>query len=180
MATTYAVLLRGINVGGKNKLAMPRLRQVLADAGHAAVRTYVQSGNVVLESKAKPAALAAAIHDRIASSFGLDIAVVVRSASELADIAAHNPFLRPDADPSRNLHVAFLESTPAAGAAAKLDPHRAAPDELHLRGREIYLWCPEGMGRSKVMIGVERLLATSATVRNWRTVTELVRLSAAR
>jgi uncharacterized protein (DUF1697 family) len=73
--------------------------------------------------------------------------------------------------------VAFLDARPPAAAVAALDDARAAPDELSVRGREIYLWCPNGYGRSKIMDGVERTLGTAATVRNWRTTTELLRMA---
>ena len=175
---TYVVLLRGVNVGRGRAVPMAALRDALGAAGHADVRTYVQSGNVVLRSRASASAVAASVHDAVADLSGLDVAVVVRTAKELADVAAHNPFLRPGADPARQLHVAFLEDRPSPAAVNGLDPHRAAPEELRVRGREVYLWCPDGFGRSRVMIGVERALGTAATVRNWRTVQELCRMSA--
>jgi uncharacterized protein (DUF1697 family) len=174
---TYVVLLRGVNVGGARPLPMAALRDALTGAAYGRVRTYVQSGNVVLDSRASAAAVAAGVHTEIARSFDLDVAVVVRSASQLASVVAHNPFLRPEADPGRQLHVAFLAARPAAKAVAALDPQRAAPEELRVRGTEVYLWCPNGLGRSKVLTGVERRLGTAMTVRNWRTVTELLRLA---
>ena len=174
---THVVLLRGVNVGGHNKVPMADLRKLLSEKGHQEIRSYVQSGNVVLSSPAPGPEVAAGVRELLAKEFGLDIVVIVRSGSELAEVAAHNPFLRPDADPAKQLHVVFLERTPDPGGAAGLDPHRAPPDELHLRGREIYLWCPDGIGRSKVLNGLERALGTPATVRNWRTVGELLRLS---
>jgi len=176
--TTYVVLLRGVNVGGARPLAMAGLREALTAAGHRDVRTYVQSGNVVLSSRASAASVASSVHREIADGFGLDVPVVVRTAAQIADIAAHNPFDRVGADPGRQLHVAFLERRPSPAAVAGLDPHRAAPEELRVRGREVYLWCPDGMGRSRVMVGVERALGTAATVRNWRTVLELGRMAA--
>jgi uncharacterized protein (DUF1697 family) len=174
---TYVVLLRGVNVGRGRAVPMAPLRDALAAVGHGEVRTYVQSGNVVLSSRSSAGRVAASVHDVVADLSGLDVAVVVRTAAELRDVAAHNPFLRPGADPARQLHVAFLEDRPARAAVAGLDPHRAAPEELLVRGREVYLWCPEGMGRSRVMVGVERALGTAATVRNWRTVLELGRMA---
>jgi uncharacterized protein (DUF1697 family) len=170
------LLIRGVNVGG-NSVSMPVLRGTLEALGYENVRTYRQSGNVVLRSRRGPDSVAADVRSEIEKAFGLDVAVVARSAGELAEVVEHNPFLRPDAHPSRQLHVAFLAARPAAAAAAALDPHRAAPDELHIRGTEIYLWCPNGIGRSKVMNGVERALGTPATVRNWRTTTELLRMA---
>jgi uncharacterized protein (DUF1697 family) len=174
---TYVVLLRGVNVGGARPLPMAALRDALAAAGYRKVRTYVQSGNVVLESRASAGSVAEGVRAEIARSFGLDVSVIVRSASQLEQVAAHNPFLRPGAEAGRQLHVAFLAGRPDADGVAALDPQRAAPEELQVSGTEIYLWCPNGLGRSKVLTGVERRLGTAMTVRNWRTVTELLRLA---
>ena len=175
---TYVALLRGVNVGRGRAVPMAPLRDALVAVGHGDVQTYVQSGNVVLRSRSSATRVAESVHDVVADLSGLDVAVVVRTAAEIGDVAGHNPFLgRPGADPARQLHVAFLEDRPARAAAAALDPHRAAPEELFVRGREVYLWCPDGMGRSRVMLGVERALGTAATVRNWRTVLELARMA---
>jgi len=174
---TYAVLLRGVNVGGHNKVPMRALQELLASDGHRDVRTYVQSGNVVLRTRLGADALAARVESLLAEAMGLSVPSVVRSGPQLAEIVAANPFLAPGRDPGRQLHVAFLAADPDPEGLAGLDPRRAAPEELSVRGRDIYLWCPEGLGQSKVMQGVERRLATAATVRNWRTVTELLRMA---
>jgi uncharacterized protein (DUF1697 family) len=156
---------------------MPVLRGALEARGYENVRTYRQSGNVVLRSRKAAPTVADDVRAEIAEAFGLDVPVVARSAAELADVVEHNPFLQPGADPGRQLLVAFLAERPAASAVAALDPDRATPDRLRVRGAEIYLWCPNGIGRSKVMAGVERALGTAATVRNWRTTAELLRMA---
>ena len=170
----YVVLLRGINLGGRNRVAMGTLRQVLSSSGYRDVQTYVQSGNVVLRSRLQEKGLAADVHQHLSDTFGLDIGVLVRDATQMAEVAANNPFLRPGVDHGRQLHVAFLEAAPGPRTIAALDPHRAPPDVLHPRGREIYIWAPNGIGPSKVLHGLDRILATSMTVRNWRTVTALL------
>jgi uncharacterized protein (DUF1697 family) len=172
----HVLLIRGINVGGKS-VSMPTLRAALEEGGYDNVRTYRQSGNVVLHSRRAAARVAKDVRSEIEKAFGFDVAVIARSASQLADVVEHNPFLRPEADDRRQLLVAFLEARPPAAAVAALDHARAAPDELSVRGTEIYLWCPNGYGRSKIMDGVERTLGTAATVRNWRTTTELLRMA---
>jgi uncharacterized protein (DUF1697 family) len=171
---TYVVLLRGINVGGHKPVAMGALREVLSSSGYLDVQTHVQSGNVVLRSRLREKGLAADVHQHLSDTFGMDIGVFVRSATQMAEVAANNPFLQPGVEHGRQLHVAFLEAAPDSRTIAALDPHRAPPDVLHPRGREIYIWAPNGIGPSKVLRGLDRILATSMTVRNWRTVTTLL------
>ena len=177
---TYVVLLRGVNLGARNRVPMGPLRDVLSSSGYRDVRTYVQSGNVVLRSRSGEKALVTDIHRRLSDAFGFDIGIFVRTAAQLADVAANNPFLRPGVDHGRQLHVAFLEKVPARQALAALDPHRAPPDELHPRGREVYVWAPNGIGQSKVLQGLDRILRTPMTVRNWRTVTALLDMAGGR
>jgi uncharacterized protein (DUF1697 family) len=159
---------------------MPRLRQVLSASGYDDVETYVQSGNVVLDSRSAENAVAAGVHQQVSEAFGLNIAVIVRSQAQLAEVAANNPFLRPGVDPGKQLHVAFLGSAPNRAAVAALDPHRAPPDQLHARGREVYVWAPNGIGRSKALNGLDRILGIPTTVRNWRTVISLLEMAGAR
>ncbi|HWC37778.1 MAG TPA: DUF1697 domain-containing protein [Acidimicrobiales bacterium] len=177
---TYVVLLRGINLGSRRRVAMGPLRDVLGSSGYDDVRTYVQSGNVVLRSRSGEKALTAAIQRRLSDAFGFDIGIFVRSEAQLADVVANNPFLGPDVDHGRQLHVAFLETAPSRRALAGLDPHRAPPDELRPRGREVYVWAPNGIGPSKVLHGLDRILETTMTVRNWRTVTALLEMAGQR
>jgi len=174
---TYVVLLRGINLGGRNRVGMAPLRDLLSSSGYGEVRTYVQSGNVILRSRSGEKALAASLRQRLSDAFGFDIGIFVRTPAQLADVAANNPFVGPGVDPGRQLHVAFLEAVPDPGALAALDPHRAPPDELRARGREVYIWAPNGIGPSKVLQGLDGILGTSMTVRNWRTVSALLDLA---
>jgi uncharacterized protein (DUF1697 family) len=175
---TYVALLRGINVGGKNKVPMAGLRAALESLGFEEVVTYVQSGNVVFDApSAKAAEVGARIEKRIAKDFGLDITVVLRTPAELRKVAAGNPFLKGGAETSK-LHVVFLDRKPAAKAVSQLDPDRSPPDELSVRGREIYLHLPGGSARTKLTIDYfEKRLGVRATHRNWNTVTKLVELA---
>ena len=176
-AAAYVALLRGINVGGKNKLPMKDLVRLFEDAGCRGVRTYIQSGNVVFEaSSALAKGIAARISQDIAARFGLQVPVVMRSATELASVVEANPYLREGADP-RTLHVAFLATEPSLASAASLDPKRSAPDEFVLRGRDLYLRCPNGMARTKLTNAYfDSKLSTTSTMRNWNTVLELLAL----
>ena len=176
--TTFAALLRGINVGGKNTMPMTELKSLFSSLGLSDVATYIQSGNVVFRSSGGEAhELAARIEQRIADDFGIGVAVLLRTSDELAEIASGNPFLGHEADRSR-LHVVFLDRPPAPDAATQLDPKRSPPDRFVLHGRQIYLHLPNGAGRSKLTIDYfERRLGVRATARNWNTLTKLLSLT---
>lgn len=167
-------LLRGINVGGKNKLPMKELVDVFRTAGGDDVRTYIQSGNVVFRARSSAAGgVAEAVTRGIADRFGYRVPVVVRRADELRTVVEVNPFIRAGRDP-KMLHVAFLAAKPSAREVAGLDPERSPPDELAVVGREVYLCCPNGMARTKFTNDYfDRQLGTTSTLRNWRTVLQL-------
>jgi uncharacterized protein (DUF1697 family) len=175
---TFVALLRGINVGGKNRIPMTELKSSFAALGYEDVVTYIQSGNVVFRSSSSAERkTAAAIERRIAEEFGTEVTVVLRTPTELKSVAERNPFLKGKADPSK-LHVVFLTSRPKAKAVAELDPGRSPPDEFKVHGREIYLHLPKGSGRSKLTIDYfERRLGVAATARNWNTVLKLLALA---
>jgi uncharacterized protein (DUF1697 family) len=174
----YVALLRGVNVGGRRALPMPKLAALLSELGLEDVATYIQSGNAVFGAPAgSRAALASRIERRLEEETGLDVAVLLRTPAELAAVAERNPFLDANADVSK-LHVAFLDRKPAKASAARLDPDRSPPDELSLAGTEIYLRFPNGSGRSKLTLEYfERTLGVRATQRNWKTVTKLLELA---
>lgn len=171
-------LLRGVNVGGKNKLPMKELAAIFVALGCHDVRTYIQSGNVVFRAapaiwEALPGLVTHALRERL----GLDVPLVVRTLARWRRVVEENPFLAGDADRAK-LHVAFLADEPAAARVAKLDPDRSPPDELAARGGEVYLHCPNGMARTKITTAyLDGTLGTTSTVRNWNTVTALLALA---
>lgn len=175
--TNYLALLRGINVGGKNRVPMKELRLVVEDMGHEDVRTYLQSGNVVFESRSRASKkLATEVEDAISETFGLEISVIMRTQGELKRVASGNPFPTEGVNPT-SLHVMFLAEPASAKAARSLDPDRSPPDEFEVKGREVYMWFPKGYGRSKLTIDYfEKKLGTRATARNWNTVVKLLEL----
>jgi len=177
-AGSHVALLRGINVGGKNKLPMKDLAAMFTEAGCDDVRTYIQSGNVLFRARPALARRVPELVTRaIADRAGLRVPVVTRTAAELAKVVSANPLLRAGADHAK-LHVAFLAKQPAAGRVAGLDPDRSPPDEFVVRGREIYLHCPGGVARTKLTNDYfDSRLATTSTVRNWNTVLKLLELS---
>ncbi len=172
--TVWVAMLRGINVGGRNTLAMADLRRLVGDLGHADVATYIQSGNVVFSSHRNDReAMSDEISDAIKGHGGLSVSVVMRTSDEMAAIARRHPH-DGQFDP-KLLHVVFLAATPRPGAAAVLDPHRYAPDRWFVDGSEVYVTYPEGSARSKLTLDVfERQLGTSGTARNLNTVRKLV------
>jgi uncharacterized protein (DUF1697 family) len=174
----HVALLRAINVGGRNKLSMKDLVDVFVEAGCENVRTYIQSGNVVFEAKARVlAALPRAIPAVISSRFGLDVPLVLRSASELRAAVAANPFAGPSTDPN-SLYLAFLRDAPQKKRVAGLDPDRSPGDTFVVRGREIYLRLGTGAANTKLTVAwFDAQLETVATVRNWRTAEALVELA---
>jgi uncharacterized protein (DUF1697 family) len=177
---TYVALLRGINVGGNNKLLMKDLAALCGDCGCADVRTYIQSGNVVFGcTPAAAGKLAAKLSARILADFGLEIPVILRSAEALARVAEANPLLVPGKDVDRQ-YVMFLADTPAKAAVAALDPQRSPPDEFAVVGSEIFLHLPNGAGRSKLTSAYfDAKLSTISTARNWRTLLTLIAMTRA-
>lgn len=172
------VLLRGINLGARNRLAMPALREALHDAGMRDVVTYVQSGNVVLDSDLSPEALARDCERVIAERFGLDVAAVVRTGTELAQVLARNP-LGDVADQHKLYQVSFCSAEPMREAIEQAAARAVEGERVLVHGREIYAWYPHGIGRSKLATQLSRQdLGVVATARNWTTVGKLHELLA--
>jgi uncharacterized protein (DUF1697 family) len=189
---THVALLRGINVGGKNKVAMADLREVVTGLGHADVSTYIQSGNVLFSAEdgdADTTALAAALAKAITAALGVSAPVVVLSSGELATVLAANPF--PAEPDPRRVHAVLLSGAPGADATAKIDEALArstakgARDELAIVGRTLYLHTPDGFGNSELAAAVLRIVTSpragvTGTARNWATMTKLLDLCGAR
>ena len=174
----YVALLRGINVGGKNMLPMKTLAALFAKAGCLDVVTYIQSGNVVFRA-AEPVAsrVAGVIAKAVSDRLGFRAPVVMRTAAELRAVARSNPFLRPGTETDA-LHVMFLADRPAPEKVAGLDLQRSLPDRFEVRGREVFLHCPNGVGRTRLTNDYfDTKLATTSTMRNWRTVLKLVAMT---
>jgi uncharacterized protein (DUF1697 family) len=171
------VLLRGINLGPRNRIAMAALRESLSDAGFEDVGTYVQSGNVVLSSPLEPDKLTAKVRRLISDEFSLDIAVVVRTRDELAEVVQRNP-LRDVADNPKRYQVSFLSEALAPEQVEKLSGLAAGPERLVASGRELYAWHPDGVARSKLWNALAGSgLGVTATARNWTTVMKLLEMA---
>jgi uncharacterized protein (DUF1697 family) len=177
--TVYVVMLRGINVGGRKIVQMEKLRGTFEALGFSRVKTYVQSGNVVFDaSTASPQILSKKINQKILNDFGFSVPLVLRSSDEIRKIVRNNPFLkRPGIDQSK-LHVTFLSELPAKAGVGKLDSLNANPDQFLVQGREIFLYCPTGYGRTKLSNNaIEKALSVQATTRNWNTVSTLEKMA---
>ena len=169
----YVVLLRGINLGPRNRIAMPALRDALGEAGFEDVQTYVQSGNVVLTSRAQPDTVRRQVEGVIAERFGLDIDVLVRTRADLARIAKANPLKQVAQNPKR-YQVTFLESKLPAETVRTLEELAAHGEQVVARGKEVYAWTPDGIARSKLWAKLAGAsLGVTATSRNWTTVEAL-------
>jgi uncharacterized protein (DUF1697 family) len=170
-------LLRGINLGPKNRIAMPALREALTVAGFDDVRTYVQSGNVVLRSELTPDGLELELERLIAERFGLEIPVVARTRDELAAVVDRNPLGEVAANPKR-YQVAFLSQPLAPAVVSRLHAAATPPEQVVIDGREIYSWHADGIARSKLWNAVaSSALGVKATARNWTTVTTLLSMA---
>ena len=178
--TTLVALLRGINLGSNNRIAMPALRELLEARGFTEVATYVQSGNVVLASDLDPPAVAAGVSSAIADAFGLQIPVVVRSRAELASVIEANPLPEATAD-ARRFQVSFLDGAVRPGLQEMLAELATPGERVVVRDREIYTWTPAGIARSKLWakLGAKGGLGrdVTATSRNWTTVTTLFEMT---
>jgi len=172
-------MLRGVNVGGHNKIKMDALRILYESLKFEDPRTYVQSGNVIFRTKEKSSpALAKKIQNTVEREFGFCPEVILRTKDELKKAIAASPFAgRGDFEASKIL-VTFLACEPGPQAQATLLSLKAHPEELHLKGRELYIYFPDGVGRSKLpWSSVEKLLKTTGTARNWNSVTKMLEIA---
>jgi uncharacterized protein (DUF1697 family) len=168
------VLLRGINLGPRRRIPMPELRELLQNAGFEDVRTYVQSGNIVLSSDLPLDALQRNCEDSIADRFGFDVPVIVRTREDLERIVDLNPLADVAANPKR-YQVTFLSGQVSGDVLPKLEALATDSERLVAAGREIYTWHPDGAARSKLWAQLAGTgLGVVTTSRNWTTVTTLL------
>jgi uncharacterized protein (DUF1697 family) len=174
---TYIALLRGVNVGGKNKLPMQQLAAIFAAAEAEQVKSYIQSGNVVF--RYRPAAIHSLpdyVAAQIKQQFGFAPSVLILSLADLLAAMQNNPFPEAESTPAA-LHLGFLSAIPQQPDLEKMAKLKTDSEQFQLIGRVFYLRAPEGIGRSKLAAGSEKLLGVSMTVRNWNTVGKLKELA---
>lgn len=173
------VLLRGINLGAHKRIAMADLREELRAAGYDEVRTYVQSGNVVLGSETAPEALETELERLISERWGFQVPVIVRTGDELAEVVKRNPLAEVATNPKR-YQVSFLSHELDPQAIEGLSSLAAGSERFVAVGRELYAWHPDGVARSKLwakLAGAD--LAAKSTARNWTTVENLLEMASA-
>ena len=172
-------MLRGVNLGGHHKIKMDALRVLCESLKFEDPRTYVQSGNVVFRTKEKNSpALARKIQQAIEATFGFSPEVILRTPDELRKAIRANPFAaRRDIEPGKLL-LTFLAADPGPEAQATLVTLKSHPEELHLKGRELYIYFPNGAGKTKLpWSSVEKLFKTTGTARNWNSVSKMLAIA---
>ncbi len=178
----YAALLRGINVSGHKKVPMAELRALLTELGHGDVRTYLQSGNAVFTSApGDEDALAAQLEQAIEERFGFGVDVLVRDHAYLKAVADTCPFPAASLE-GRQLHVTYFSEPVTASRLAPIDAASHLPEEFRLGDRALYLYTPDGLGRSKLAEALAKFAPADgviATTRNWNTITKLIELTRA-
>lgn len=177
--TVAISMLRGINVGGHKSIKMESLRAIYESLGLRDAQTYVQSGNVVFRTAARDlASLAKRIESEIERTFGFRPAVIIRKPSELRETIRRNPFAKRSGLEPGKLVVTFLAADPSPEARVKMLSLKTDPEELRMEGREVFVYYPNGMGRSKLSPAlIEKTLKTPGTGRNWNTVTKLLEMA---
>lgn len=169
----HVVLLRGINLAAKRRVAMADLRAWLTDLGYTDVRTLLQSGNVVLRTKKRPATVRKEVEAALLEGAGFTVDCVLRTAEELRAVVDADPFGDVATDPSRYL-VSFLD---VPGKWPDVDPAAFEPERVHLSEREAYFWVPGGIQKSKILAAFPSRKGEVATVRNWNTVNKLLAMA---
>ena len=172
-------MLRGVNVGSHNRIKMDALRALYESLKLEDPQTYVQSGNVIFRTKEKNAAqLAVKIQSAIEKKLGCRPEVILRTAQEMKAAIAASPFAsHPSLEPGKIL-ITFLAAEPSREAQAALDGFKKYPEELHLKGRELYIYFPNGAGKSKLRWSqVEKFLKVTGTARNWNSVTKMLEMA---
>ncbi len=175
---TFISILRGINVSGHNMIKMDALRELYGELKFTSIETYIQSGNVVFQSKSSDGQeIARLISKKLQLKFSATIPVLVLEPNELKIIAKHNPFIKRKAD-TRFLHVTFLSEVPGKEYLGAIQESLYGPDEFYVSGKAVYLFCPAGYGKTKLNnTFFEKKLKVTATTRNWNTVMELLKMA---
>lgn len=176
----YICMLRGINVGPHKRMKMDKLRTCCESLKFTGVKTYIQSGNIVLQAtRTNPAQISKRIEAQIANQFGFHADVITRTREDFEDALRKNPLLKEDGIDESKLHVVFLSDKPSRESMQKLESIILSPDRVRFRGHEIFFYFPNGVsGSSLWKHNLDKIMAVSGTMRNWNTVNALERMAA--
>ena len=177
---TYIAILRGINVSGQKMIKMAELKKMFEELSFTNVKTYIQSGNIIFDSEPQDdQVLQQLIYDAVLKTFSFTVPIIILESQELKAVQQQNPFLCVRNEDISRLHVTFLDAIPKQELVAQLkEKAQFLPDEWMIDGKNIYLFCPDGYGKTKLNNNFfENKLKVTATTRNWKTVNELVSMS---
>lgn len=179
--TIFIALLRGINVGGKNKIKMADLKSMFERIGLSRVKTYIQSGNVLFQTVENEEMLCQKLEQEIVATFGFEVKVILRTSEELKKIAESCPFSKEEIAAAEataegeSLYVAFLHQEPSQEGIERIEAYKSKTEEYKLVDRDMYLLFPQSILKSKLANNLQKL-DVPVTVRNWKTVNKLVSL----
>jgi uncharacterized protein (DUF1697 family) len=175
----FIALLKGINVSGKKMIKMSDLKLAFESLGFRNVKTYVQSGNVIFDYEpTEETNLSVQIEKKISQTFGFFVTTIIRTSNALENIINSNPFIKDPTTELDKLHITFLSDMPESNIESSLDIKKEENEQFIIIAREVYLYCPNGYGNTKLNNAVfEKKLHTTATTRNWRTVNHLLEIS---
>lgn len=175
---TVIALLRAINMAGHNSVKTKDLSDMFSESGYPEAKIFIQSGNVIFRSNENKKKLNLKIEEAIKEKFSFNVDVILRSIPEIKDLILRNPYLEEEKfNPSR-MGVVFLKEMPSKESLSKLDDINFPPDKFSIDGQEIFLFCPDGFGRSKLSTNFfERKLGIPGTARNWKTINSILDLA---
>ncbi|NNF01103.1 MAG: DUF1697 domain-containing protein [Bacteroidia bacterium] len=170
----HLILLRGINVSGQKKIKTADLRELLSNSGFKSVQSYIQSGNIIVESALDKTKVASKIEKLIRGKYNFDVPVIVRSKTELKKVLKNNPYLSSSDENLKAQYVCFLSKKPSKENIEKLKEYTFDSEEFTIWGDHVYLYFPKGAGTAKMNNNfIESKLKVTASTRNWRTVNTL-------
>lgn len=175
---THIALLRGINVSGQKKIKMAELRTSMEELGFGQVRTYIQSGNILLQSEKAADEVEELIGGKIKAEYGFEVPVMVKSPGELKAAIEGNPFVKDPEKDVKRFYLTFLAETPAEDRIEQLKSYDFSPEEFLIDGKVVHFYSPNDYGRAKMNNNFfEQKLKVRATTRNWRTTLKLIEMS---
>lgn len=176
--TKFIAILRGINVGGRRKLPMNELRKLFEELGFSEVQTYIQSGNVIFLSESSEKEISEVVEKAIFERYNFRVPVICRSAEDLQQSIAENPFFQKPSKEIERLHLTFLKELPEKEQLQKLARYDFSPDKFEVKGKDVFLYCCAGYSKTKLSNSFfENKLQVPATTRNWKTVLRLQALT---